>query len=281
MRKTARNILIKFIIFWCLLCNYSISVAQSSHEKDSVLNLINTSTNDSLRVHLLNELAFEYLFNDIQKSVEYLDKGFEIAEKSNTLFGKSQLLNTKGLYFHLVDNNDSALFYLNNALLFSKQHHFLKIEKMSHNNLGMFYWGNGDFEKALSCFFEALEINEKHFPEQQENKANYLNNIGLIFQELSQYDKAIEYHTNAMKIRENLNLPNDIAISFANLGVCYFKKKQFEKSLDFYQSALSLTEKTNNQRMYYSLHDNIATVYLETGEFEKAIKINQMNNTLS
>jgi signal transduction histidine kinase/tetratricopeptide (TPR) repeat protein len=272
MRKTARNILIKLITCWCLFCNYSISTAQLLNEKDSILNIINSSANDSLRVHLLNKLAFEHLFNDIQKSTEYLDKGFKIAEKSNALYGKSQLLNTKGLYFYLSANQDSALFYLNKAILFSKKYGFLNIEKMGYNNLGMFYWGNGNFDKALSNFYEALEINEKHFPEEQESKANYLNNIGLIYQELSQYDKAIEYHNSTMKIRESLNLPNDIAISFANLGVCFFKKKQYEKSLDYYKSAVSLVEKTNNQRMYYSLHDNIASVYIETGEFEKAIK---------
>lgn len=246
--------------------------AQSLQETDSLLQVVETTADDSLKVHTLNKLAFNYLFNYPDTSFFYIKKGLLLAEKKSLLYGKSQLLNTKGLFFDITGKKDSAEFFLNEALKLSQEHLFLQMEMMTLNNLGLFHWKSSHFDLALSHFSKALEINIKNFSEKEEDRANYESNIGLIYQELGQLDDAINYHKKALSTRKKLNLLNGQAISLANLGVCYFKLDNYEEAIDFYTNAIDLTGKVDNMRMYYSLHGNLANVYNKKGMDELAIK---------
>jgi len=126
---------------------------------------------------------------------------------------------------------------------------------------------------ALEHFYKALDLNTRHTPEIEENQANYLSNIGLIYQELRQYEKAIDNHKQALAIREKLNLETALAISNANLGVCYKNLNDYETSIFHYNRGIVYAKSANNLRLYHAFHDNLANVYLELEDYPKAIEL--------
>lgn len=266
-----RSPLLLYLLFVLICSMVQKSVAQKELNVDSLIRVSETTQNDSLKVHILNQLAFHFIFNDTEKASRYIEKGMKHAHKTGANFGQSQLLNTKGIYFDVLGMKDSANFYFTKALTFCRTHHFRHIETMSLNNLGMFHWGNSQFDKALSFFYQALEMNKTYFPEKENSRATYENNIGLIYQELKQFDKAIDFHKQSLATRKKLGLISDQAVSLANLGVCYQNQNLFEKAKHYFLKAIQLSKQAENLRLYHSLHGNLATIYAETDQYELAI----------
>lgn len=64
-----------------------------------------------------------------------------------------------------------------------------------HNNLGVFYFKNGDLYNAALEFQCAVKS--------MQNKPEAMNNIGLVFESALQLEKAIEWYQEALKIKPN------------------------------------------------------------------------------
>jgi signal transduction histidine kinase/Flp pilus assembly protein TadD len=260
------------ILLLAILGFVYLGTSQSPQKIDSLLRVIETTSNDSIKLRLTNQVSFYFIFNDIERAKTLLNKGLKDAKNNNFDFGYNELTNTKGIYFDVTGQKDSARFYFKKGLDLSRKNNFKNIEQMSLNNLGMFNWNNGSFEQALNYFYQALEMNRSNSSKNIQGEAIYLNNIGLIYQELKQYEKAIEHHKKALKIREDLNLDSEQATSLSNLGVCYKSLYQYDKSIKAYERAIALSEKSKNTRNYYAFFDNLASVYYEMENYEKAIE---------
>lgn len=245
--------------------------SQSPQKIDSLLQVIETTTNDSIKLRLTNQVSFYFIFNDIERALLLLNNGIREAQEKQFYFGVNELTNTKGIYFDVKGIKDSARYYFEKGLEMSREWKFKSIEQMSLNNLGMYNWNNGNFQEALDYFYQALEMNTTYSPENIQGESVYLNNIGLIYQELKQFEKALENHQKALKIREEINLESEQAISLANIGVCYKNLLQYENAIDAYKKAIDLAKSANSMRNYYSFHGNLANVYQEQENFEQAI----------
>lgn len=212
-----------------------------------------------------------YIFNDKDKALQTINRGLAEAKKAKFDFGHNELVNTKGIYHDVLGIKDSAEYYFSKALKMSRANSFYNIEVMCLNNLGMFHWNNGQFNQALTYFFDALALQEEKYPENKLGRSTYLSNIGLIYQELKQYEKAITYHLQALETREKYDLLSEQSISLANLGVCYKSLGKYDLAIASYKKGIEQAKKGNNLRQYYALHDNLGNIYQETGSFDLAI----------
>ena len=260
-------------LLFFLMLFVGLSFAQQPRNIDSLLQVINTVENDSIKLRAVNQASFYYIFNDLEKAIEMLNPAIDEARNKELIFNYNELTNTKGNYYNVKGLKDSAKSYYEKSLHLSRKNNFRTIEQMALNNLGLIYWGSGDFQNALDHFYQALDINTRFVSDNQESRANYLSNIGLIYQELKQYDKAIEHHKKALEIRERLSLDVAQAISNANLGVCYKNLFDYDKSISHYNRGIELAKKGNNLRLYHAFHDNLANVYFELEDYPKAIEL--------
>lgn len=245
--------------------------AQQPKQIDSLIQVMESTSNDSIKLRLTNQISFYFIFNDIERALTLLNSGISEALEKQFYFGVNELTNTKGIYFDVTGKKDSARYYFEKGLEMSREWKFKSIEQMSLNNLGMYNWNNGNFDQALDYFYKALEMNRTNSPENIQGESVYLNNIGLIYQELKQYIKALENHQKALKIREEINLKSEQAISQANIGVCYKNLFLYVEAIEAYKKAIELAKSANSMRHYYSFHGNLANVYQEMEEYEKAV----------
>jgi signal transduction histidine kinase len=269
-----RNYLKEFWLIVLLLLSTVINAQTlSPNQVDSINHLIRSERNDSVRIRAMNELAFHYLFNDFKKGVDLIDRGIQAARSKKQPFCEAELLNTKAISYDFKGQQDSAIVLFEQALKISRFHRFYNIEVMNLNGLGLNYWKKGEYEKALNYFFKVLELAKKRFPERQESIANYLSNIGLIYQEINKLAKAISYHTRALTIRKTIQSSNGQAISHANLGMCFTRLKDYSKAESNYKTAIELSEVNQNWNMYYSLLSDLAAVYVETNRNKLALQL--------
>ena len=61
------------------------------------------------------------------------------------------------------------------------------------------------------------------------------NNIGLVYYEKGDLDKALEYHQRALTIKER-DAPNSltVATSYNNIGLVYYEKGDLDQALEHY-----------------------------------------------
>jgi tetratricopeptide (TPR) repeat protein len=65
----------------------------------------------------------------------------------------------------------------------------------SHNNLGAVFFELGKFQKAITCYQKAIQI--------QPNYAAAHYNLGKLFKSSGEYKKTISYYQKAIQINPN------------------------------------------------------------------------------
>ncbi|CAF1431343.1 unnamed protein product [Adineta steineri] len=144
-----------------------------------------------------------------------------------------------------------------------------------YNQLGLVHLYQGDYEKAIWYYEEALEIQEKTLPSNHLDLALSYNNIGGVYNKKGEYSKALLYYEKALAIRQK-TLPSDhinFAQSYNNIGCVYDYMGEYEKALSYYEKALEIRRKTlpSNHPDLAASYNNIGSVYDNMGEYSKAL----------
>ena len=92
---------------------------------DSLYQIIHTTKNDSTKVAVYNQIVWKYLFSDKVKAKELLDTSEKIALATNQKFGYNSVLGIKGIYYDVNGNSDSAKYFFEKSLEYSKKNKFL------------------------------------------------------------------------------------------------------------------------------------------------------------
>ena len=121
-------------------------------------------------------------------------------------------------------------------------------------NFGDICCAHGYLPAAKTYYEKALQIangeKEDNNQDQMNATATILNNLGVIYWKLGQFERAKEYHQQALDLLGILNptTPSpEIADSFNKLGNVCFSLGQFETAKDFYSESLTLREELHGK----------------------------------
>lgn len=208
---------------------------------------INKSEYQNYR-NIINELeknpnsAISSIKNYSAKSVTTESKIY-----SNLLFGQ---------YYYKI-NIDSSILYYNNAEKFSKQTKNDFLIGLSNIGKSSIKFAEGDFKGSLELYTNCLNV-FKHYSDTV-NLAKLYNNIGSVFQQTEQYDKAKEYFLIANQFYKKLKNLNGLGLNYRKLGYINFNQYQFKLARIYYDSAF----------YYFNLNNDkpgIASMYLKYGD---------------
>lgn len=101
--------------------------------------------------------------------------------------------------------------------------------QFAYNNMGLAYYNQGEYQKAVDSFLEALKI----FP----SYSVCLTNLGLAYEGMRKYEKAIACYRKAIKI--NPNNPT----GYFDLGALYYRLKSFKEAKENLERVLDLAPK--------------------------------------
>lgn len=262
-------------ILLLLLLFSSPIVAQNKKQIDSLLQVIQTTTNDSVKVFNYNKVAWHYVFSDTSQAKRYLLKSEKMASKDKTSYGFNEIMNLRGILMDIKGSSDSAQFYFKKTLDLSRKNKHKVIEVRSINNLGMLNWNQGNYKNALHYFLEGLKLNE-YLPADKKIKTSiFYNNIGLIYQELNLNEKALSYHLKAYESRVKDNLRKEQAASLNNIGICYHAMNKNEKAIESYKKGLAIAQESENIIDYYKISENIGNALQSQKKFKESISYYQ------
>lgn len=257
-------------VFFFLIVGNSIC-AQNKKQIDSLLQVISTTTNDSVKILNYNKVAWHYVFSDTSQAKRFLFKSEKIASKNKKSYGYNEIMNLRGIMMDIKGSTDSAKFYFLKTLDLSRKNKHKVIEVRSYNNLGILYWNQGNYKTALHYFLEGLKQNE-NLPEDKKIKTSiFYNNIGLIYQELNLNEKALTYHLKAYDLRLKDNLKKEQASSLNNIGICYHSMNRNSEALENYQKGLLIAKESSNLIDYYKISENIGNALQSQKKFKESI----------
>lgn len=262
------KIILLFIIFLFLLsCNKNkiISKNEDSLKIDSSVIYIEKAADLNLTPNqrlAYNDKALKIITNEKNDSLQRV-KLFKIANRyfNNNDFDKYKTI-VKRLIINCTDSKDSlglgkaysylGDYYGNNFFSDSSYYCYFKAQKiyklLKENskiakallNKSILQLNEKDYVGAEKSVFEALNFLKKNDDEKLKYEAYNL--LGILYNELSEFDKSIEYHNRAfVLLKTNTSSENDelILISLNNIGLIYQNKKDFQKSKLYFQKALN------------------------------------------
>ncbi|MBL4668756.1 MAG: tetratricopeptide repeat protein [Flavobacteriales bacterium] len=112
---------------------------------------------------------------------------------------------------------------------------------------------------------KALEFYNKSLKTREEigdkpGIANSLNNIGSLYDNLGKIEKALEHYDRSLKIQEAIGDKKNAAISLINIGSLYYYQGDTIKSLEFLYQGVKILEKNGNKYFLSVCQNNIGNI---------------------
>lgn len=137
----------------------------------------------------------------------------------------------------------------------------------------------GEMERAVKEGEMGLKIVDdlsllKRIDEREINslRVQGLNNLGTIFYNKGEYDKAIELYQRCLKISEQIRNKRGVGVAIRNLGLVYHEKGEYDNAIELYQKGLKIFKEIGIKRMIGVANSDIGSVYDAKGEYDKAIE---------
>jgi len=219
-------------------------------------------------------IALNYYFKeDINKSIEYINKGLEKSQSDSMIFFAAFL-------YHFMDSNEKALEYLE-RVIFKDDIYFeplllycdikfhmydttnfystiLRMEKLDNTNSELYksyaryYRLIEDYENALTSINKAISLNS--------DDDYYFLLRGIILYELKKYELALKDFLSKYEGDDYLILKN------LYLGRIYSRLDSLEKSMEYYLTFEEIMDDIFEIDDFY----NVGVYYIEKADYVKA-----------
>lgn len=219
-------------------------------------------------VYGYNELGYLYeLTATPHTALKLYQTGISYGEKHQIAKETARAYtNISFVYTTLNDNYQSRLAIEKALTIYRKEGSKLNIAGCL-NNLGIKYFNNSDYEKALEYYNEALILYQQ-LNEQKNISSTYLN-IGQVNYELKNYAIANQYYQKSLVIAIKANDKSKILLAQNNIATLKFDQKDFVTAIPLFEELLK-TSKEYNLNIYLNSLNSLAECYRKTGSIEKS-----------
>jgi len=163
-----------------------------------------------------------------------------------------------------TNNQDSAIYYLEQSKQLSDILNFKMGIYLYNEKSAIVSFTKGDYNLAMqqsnSALDAAIALKDSGLI------INMLNNTGIVYQYLGQFDAQLDYSLQALAITERFNKKEKLAAMHHNVANAYLNINQFRKSIDHCLLSLNFHQKTRNydyvNRLYASLGQGYASLNL-------------------
>jgi hypothetical protein len=224
---------------------------------------------DSVNVKRLNDAAYQNRLTDPAQSISNAKKALDLAQKIKFIAGEAESFRVIGIGFYYLNQRDSALNnYLKSLSIYSASNNQLGEAKVS-NNIGNL-WLEIDYDKSLFFFKKTLAIAQK-YGKKELIAGGYLN-IGNAYYRKKNYSIALKNYEISSKIFNELNNPIGITQSLQNRGVIYYSINNFDKAIEILTQANLKAKAYELNSSVASINLTLTSSFIAIGNYELAEK---------
>ncbi|OAB31559.1 histidine kinase [Flavobacterium fryxellicola] len=270
--------------------NFNTTINSSEDSLSSYLSLANDFNLPQEKRKQFNQKAFSIIIDQPNDSLNKVNL-FKVANRYYNMDNWSDFKNTVDIILEKTNLTGDTIsktkaytylgdFYVSQAISDSAFMYYSKAEKMylqsndNYNlarirlNKSILQFNEGDFLGSEIAVFNALRaVKGEKASDIVYDSYSYL---GLIHNELGNYDRAIEYNSKALTSIDDKTLPSVFqskATSLNNMGYIYQNMNRHDKAITYFREGLKQDNlKTDKPSLYAMLIDNIAFSKFKSGD---------------
>jgi len=235
------------------------TVGNTQSLADSLTQVLESTTVDTQRVHLLNDLGWEYKYDDAEKARNYLQQSIQLSQQIKFEKGTAQAFNNLGVVAAIQGDIDLAMTNYEEALAIRRQLKDLKGVASLYNNLGNLHEEKGEYLPALKNLQESLVIRQELKDTQR--IARVLYNISYVHVRMGNYPEALDFVLRHLELLKKTDDEYSLFNAYSLLGNINVELEIYNEALIYYQKALEIAEKIGD-------------------DYELAIAFNNLGNML-
>lgn len=307
----------KNIFFFFFLLFFSKYLQSQNVVIDSLKNeLLLHTERDTIRVNLLNDLAYSYYKTDLDRTIAYIEesqdisnaldfkkglarsllirgrvevehsrfeKGYQNIDEALQLYevlqfqkGISECYSALGFFFYRKEDQKQAIEYHQKSMDINQELGNKKAISTNLGNIGKAYLELGNFAESISYFKRALDI-DKEIGDEEKISQN-LGNIGVIYAYQGNHPLALEFYNKSIAIDEKRGDTLGIIAVLNNKGIIYQKMQNYDQSVAHYVQALNMQKKYGNKKNMADILINLGFVHKQKKEYKSAY--NYLNEAL-
>ena len=228
---------------------------------------------DSIRVDLLNTLAFKNYGINQKKLKEYADEAKILAKEISCVKCEARSEYSISLFYLAKGKLDSALMAAKGSLSL--------FEKIDNTNgilatcdvLGTIYRFKEDYAKAAASYNKALGIAQEKG--NQKTVAGIIFNMGGVVAEKGELDEAVKLLERAITIYDSIGEDKRIIGPLNGIALIYSNQGRYAESLEYLQKCLTGCREEKDKIGTVSALLNMGSVYSELEEPGKALPLIQ------
>jgi two-component system, NtrC family, sensor kinase len=252
------------LLFIFFICCYGLHAFAQSVNMDSLKHLL-PLLQGTQKADLLNAISKAYRPNNFDSSAGYANAANNFSQNIGYPRGIGESNRNLGL---IQPDPRKAREYLYKALWQFKSIHDNRGLADTYNNLGSFFSESND-SLALSCYDSALIL--FRVLGYKEGEGAVLNYIGMVYQGMGNFQKAIDFTLQGLEVRKKTNDYPGVIYSLINAGHMYLDGGQLESALKLYLESVSYATDHGIEPYNYSLKQ-IGKTYLLLKQYDKAEK---------
>jgi signal transduction histidine kinase len=220
--------------------DFSASTKKRQEYIQKAFTIVVNQPNDSLqRVNLFRVANRYYNLNDWKKYQEIAKIVLEKSEISKDTVSTAKAYSYLGDYYVSQGVSDTAFtYYFKAEKIYLQQNENINLARIRLNKAQLQYKESDYLGSEISAI-KALRVLKG---EKADDIAYELYNLlGLVYNELGEYDKAIEFHTKALANINSETTPVEfqyLPTSMNNMGFVYQNMNQHEKAIPYFQKGL-------------------------------------------
>lgn len=238
---------------------------------DSLKIELNKQQPDSVKMQVLSDLSYYYLYQSTDTSLVYGKElvGFASEKKSENF--KSKAYRNLGNAFMYSNQYDSAYVYFDKAFQVIDKNEFDK--SAIYSSIGMLQKRRGNYEEALETYFNGIRYDEETANDY--GKFIKLLNAASVYFILENIDKSIDLQVQAIVISDATDNPN---ITYAkgtilnNIAVNYISIEDYDNAMAYLEKSLAFNLKSQNKKELARTYNNIGAVYEKQNQLNKALE---------
>jgi tetratricopeptide (TPR) repeat protein len=207
-------------------------------------------------------LYFSFVLHGQQTNQEKIDsiqllivQAKQTSNMSSLKSGLKELAN----YFEYDGNWTAYDSVINEMLKIANDEKDLDYEAECYNKWGISNCFQGKNKKAVEYFEKALVINKEL--NDSASISNSYENMGIVYKDLAEFDKALKYQMNSLKIREKIAHPR-LVNTYANIAIIYKTMEDYEMEGKYIMLALKKVKEGQDNNP-----SNIAIIYNQLGGY--------------
>ncbi len=266
MRKVQQTV---YLIFFFVAA--FVFQSQAQRKIDSLYSALALyQAEDTFKIHLLNQLGFEYWVVSPVQSEYYGLKAIALADSLKFDAGAAFGRRVVGVSHWARGNYQRALEYL----LESLQQYQALADKLGEANvtmnLGLVYADQANYQKALDLYFDAIQLFESI--KAKDRIGTTYTKIGSIYLQTGQLNLAYEYFMKALAIHNEAQFRYGIEEVTSLLGVLFLERKEPDKAIAYLNESLKVAYDIGDQNNVARNQAVIGHIYSTQGKLADAEK---------